>query len=96
MRDEYDFSEAKPVPETPVLAEHQARNKGKTRITMYIDSDVLDAFRAEADAAGQGYQTMVNAALREYLERKQGVDLESILRRVIREELRAQTFRAQT
>ena len=91
MRDEYDFSKAKPVHETPALAKHQARNKGKTRITMYIDNDVLDAFRAEADAAGQGYQTMVNAALREYLERKQGVDLESILRRVIREELRAQT-----
>lgn len=29
-----------------------------------LDDDVIEAFRARADAAGQGYQTMINAALR--------------------------------
>ena len=63
--------------------------KGKTRITMYVDNDILDAFRSFSDEAGTGYQTMINQALRDYLgKRKSPVD-EDTLRRVLREELHA-------
>lgn len=41
--------------------------KGKTRITIYIDDDVLDAFRDRAEAEGRGYQTAMNDALRRSL-----------------------------
>jgi uncharacterized protein (DUF4415 family) len=62
---------------------------GKTRITIYIDDDVLETFRERSDAAGKGYQTIMNEALREYLNKvKQPLD-EETLRRVIQEELRA-------
>ena len=61
--------------------------KGKQRITMYLDTDVLDEFRAHADEAGYGYQTMINEALREYLEKTEKPLDESVLRQVIREEL---------
>ena len=37
---------------------------GKTRVTIMLDDDLIEAFRARAEAAGQGYQTMINAALR--------------------------------
>jgi uncharacterized protein (DUF4415 family) len=81
MKAEYDFSEAKRgavIPQT-----------GKTRITIYIDDDVLETFRERGDSAGKGYQTMMNEALREYLNKaKQPLD-EETLRRVIQEELRA-------
>ncbi len=81
MKAEYDFSKGKRGAVVP--------QKGKTRITIYIDDDVLEAFRERADAAGTGYQTMMNQALREYLNKaKQPID-ENTLRRVIREELRA-------
>jgi uncharacterized protein (DUF4415 family) len=66
-----------------------ATPKGKTRITIRIDDDVLDWFRSQVNAAGGGnYQTMVNIALREYVENKTTASLEKTLRRVIREELR--------
>ena len=79
MKKEYDFKNAK---RGPVVAQ-----KGKTRITIYIDSDVLQTFRARAEKAGYGYQTMINEALRDHLaKRKKPVD-ESVLRKVIREEL---------
>jgi uncharacterized protein (DUF4415 family) len=60
---------------------------GKTRITIRLDNDVLDWFRKRAHAEGGGnYQTMINAALREYVT--QDLDeLEDTLRRVVREEL---------
>jgi len=40
---------------------------GKTRIAIHIDNDVLDGFRARAEKAGTGYQTMMNEALKAYL-----------------------------
>jgi uncharacterized protein (DUF4415 family) len=62
--------------------------KGKTRITIRIDDKLLEWFRDQANAAGGGsYQTMINNALREYVEGRT-VSLEKTLRRVIREELR--------
>jgi uncharacterized protein (DUF4415 family) len=81
MKAEYDFSQAKRgavIPQT-----------GKTRITIYIDDDVLETFRERGDAIGKGYQTLMNEALRDYLGKvKQPLD-EETLRRVIQEELRA-------
>lgn len=81
MKAEYDFSNAKRGAIIP--------QKGKTRITIYIDDDVLEAFRERGEAAGKGYQTMMNEALREYLGTvKQPLD-EDTIRRIIQEELRA-------
>jgi uncharacterized protein (DUF4415 family) len=80
MRREYDFSKAK---RGPVVLQ-----TGKTRITICLDDQVLEAFRDRADAAGRGYQTMINEALREYLGRSHDpVDADTI-RRIVREELR--------
>jgi uncharacterized protein (DUF4415 family) len=62
--------------------------KGKTRINIYIDNDILEEFRKRADEAGRGYQTMMNEALRQYLGKTSYPIDESTLRRVIREELK--------
>ena len=36
----------------------------KERITIWLDEEVVDAFRARAAAEGTKYQTLVNSALR--------------------------------
>ena len=70
------------------MDESQIAN-GKTRITIRIDNDVLEWFRNEVEAAGGGsYQTLLNRALREYIQ-NHGQLSEATLRRVIREELAA-------
>jgi uncharacterized protein (DUF4415 family) len=79
MKKEYNFKNAKRGPVIP--------QKGKTRITIYLDTDILEEFRARADTAGYGYQTMINEALRKYLENTEKPLDESVLRQVIREEL---------
>ncbi|MGZ5198651.1 MAG: BrnA antitoxin family protein [Telluria sp.] len=38
--------------------------KRKTRITIYLDDEVLKEFRALSERCGTGYQTLINAALR--------------------------------
>jgi hypothetical protein len=44
--------------------------KGKTRVTMFIDDDVLSHFRDKASSKGRGYQTEINAYLRTDLSTK--------------------------
>ena len=80
VKDHYDFSKARRGPVIPPPP-------GKTRITIRIDDDILEWFRSKVEAAGGGnYQTMMNEALRQYINAHEGV-LEATLRRVIREEL---------
>ena len=80
MRKEYDFSKGKRGAVIP--------QRGKTRITILLDDDILEKFRERADNAGRGYQTMINEALREYLSKSsKPVDVET-LRSVLREELK--------
>jgi len=80
MEKEYDFSQGRRGAVDPLPA-------GKTRVTIRLDTDLLDWFRGRTHAAGGGnYQTLINAALREYVQ-QQREPLEAILRRVVREEL---------
>jgi uncharacterized protein (DUF4415 family) len=82
MKKEYNFSKGKRGAIVPAP-------KGKTRITIRIDDDILDWFRGEVEAAGGGnYQTLINQALREFLNQQQQ-PLEELLRRVVREELQS-------
>ena len=80
MKKEYDFRKGKRGPVVPVP-------RGKSRITIRLDDDVLAWFREQVHAAGGGnYQTLINLALREYIA-DQKESLEKTLRRVLREEL---------
>jgi uncharacterized protein (DUF4415 family) len=42
--------------------------KRKTRITIYLDDEVLEEFRSLSERSGKGYQTLINAALRSRLQ----------------------------
>lgn len=90
MKSEFDFSKAKRAKDVPHLAKLQAAaSKGKTRISIMLDEEVIAGFRARAEAAGRGYQTEINQVLRTYLaEGGEHLTLEA-LRQVIREELHA-------
>ena len=79
MKKEYDFSKGK--------RGQVDKQKGKTRITIYLDNDVIEKFRILSDAAGYGYQTMINDALKEYLKEKEEPVTTAAIRQVIREEL---------
>ena len=86
MRKEYDFSKGRRAKDVPHLARLQAEAKGKTRITIMLDNDLLMTFRAKAEAEGIGYQTLINQKLRG-VAGTSPVD-EATLRRVLREELK--------
>jgi uncharacterized protein (DUF4415 family) len=86
MRKEYDFSKGKRGPVIPPT--------GKTRITIMLDDDVIEYFRAKAEADGTGYQAMINSALRASLPSANSKDdclvTVAVLRKVLREELHSE------
>jgi uncharacterized protein (DUF4415 family) len=84
MKKNYSFAKGKRgrvVNEPPL-------EPGKVRITIRLDEDLVDYFGALADRTGGkvGYQTLINSALREYVEGKTP-KWEEALRRIIREEI---------
>ncbi len=80
MKAEYDFSQGKRGALDPIPP-------GKTRITIRLDNDILAWFRKQVNIAGGGnYQTLINNALRQYIEQREE-PLEEVLRRVVREEI---------
>jgi len=79
MKKEYDFSKGK---QGPIIS-----NRGKTRITIYLDDDILDAYRRKGDNIGRGYQTLINESLRQSISKKSTAIDAKTLRRILREEL---------
>jgi uncharacterized protein (DUF4415 family) len=85
MKPEYDFSKGK---RGVVVNREPPLEPGKVKISIRLDEDVLQRFSEMADNAGGkvGYQSLINSALREYLDGK-APRIEEALRRIVREEL---------
>lgn len=82
MKAKYDFSKGKRGAVLP-------QGGNKVRITIRLDRDIIDWFRSKVEEQGGGnYQSMLNDALRKHIEH-QDQSIEEILRRVVREEIRA-------
>lgn len=74
MKREYDFSKGKRGPVIPIP-------RGKTRITIRLDKDVLDWFRSQVESAGGGnYQTLINSTLQEYVREASSEIAEDVAR----------------
>lgn len=81
MKANYDMTKAK---RGAVLS-----STGKTRITIYLDDAILDAFRLRAEQEGKGYQTLINEALAASLAQNNAPVTIATLRKILREELHA-------
>lgn len=86
--DEIDLDEipevtAQQIAEATLRVGGKPVTKGKVRVNIYLDTEVVEYFKAKA--GGRGYQTLINETLKETI-RERG--LETMLRRVIKEELK--------
>lgn len=93
MQTEYDFSNAKRAKDVPHLAQLQsaekAATKGKTRVSIMLDDDVIAAFRQRGQADAMGYQTAINLALRAALDPESAPVTLRTLRAVLNERVHA-------
>ena len=81
MKASYDMTKAKRGAVLPAT--------GKTRITIYLDDAILEAFRQRAEREGKGYQTLINEVLSASLAQNNAPVTIGTLRQVLREELHA-------
>lgn len=81
MKKEYDFSKGKRGAVIPAT--------GKTRITIYLDDEIVRRFRAQSEKTGKGYQTLINEALHVYLGLTESPLTPEAIRKIVREELAA-------
>lgn len=81
MKKVYDFSKGKRGAVIPTT--------GKTRITIYMDDTIVSRFKAQSEKTGQGYQTLINEALKAYLGLVEQPITQDLVRKIVREELAA-------
>ena len=93
--DEIDYSDIPPLTDEQLAKMKPLREvlpqaaPNKVRITIRLDADIVKWFKDEVHQAGGGsYQSLLNMALRQYIESRRE-PLKDTLRRVIREELQA-------
>ena len=66
LDDEEEFNKRFKRIERPAFLDKILKNKeAKNRITIYLDADIVEHFKAEAENSRTGYQTLINQALRE-------------------------------
>lgn len=81
MKKVYDFSKGK---RGAVVS-----TTGKTRITIYLDDQIVKQFKAQSEKTGKGYQTLINDALQSYLSGQDKPLTAEAIRKIVREELTA-------
>ncbi len=79
-----DFERSLPFEKLPSVI--QSAIRGKQRITIRLDADIIERFKLMVEQSGGGsYQAEINKALREYISGKGVVEA---VREVVREELK--------
>ena len=79
MKKAYDFSKGR---RGAVVS-----TTGKTRITIYLDDQIVQRFKAQSEKTGKGYQTLINDALHSYLSGREKPLTAELIRKIVREEL---------
>jgi len=79
MKKAYDFSKGK--------RGAAVSTTGKTRITIYLDDQIVQRFKAQSEKTGKGYQTLINDALHSYLSGREKPLTAEAVRKIVREEL---------
>jgi len=86
LDDEVKFNKRFRKIERPAfLGAPKTAKESKSRITIYLDSDVVEFFKNAAENSKTGYQTLINQTLREKIDgslSKKGTDeiIEKLLR----------------
>jgi uncharacterized protein (DUF4415 family) len=61
--------------------------RGKTRITIYLDDEIIEKFKALSEQTGKGYQTLINEALAAHGAERPKTLTAAQVRKIVREEL---------
>ena len=68
------------------LGEPKIAKESKSRITIYLDTDIVEYFKAQAENSNLDYQTLINQTLREKIGNVQtGEKADEMIERLLRD-----------
>jgi uncharacterized protein (DUF4415 family) len=86
LDDEKEFKKRFRRIERPAFLDKIVKNReAKNRITIYLDSDIIEYFKAQAETSRTGYQTLINQALREKIQSSQANKSNEIIERLLQD-----------
>ena len=75
LENEEEFNKRFKRIERPAFLDKLVKNKeAKNRITIYLDADIVEHFKNEAENSKTGYQTLINQTLREKIDGSQNIN----------------------
>lgn len=70
----------------PNFAINKALKEAKNRITIYLDADIVEHFKTQAENSKTGYQTLINQTLREKIDGSQNMNKpDEVIERLLRD-----------
>ena len=70
----------------PNSAINKALKEAKNRITIYLDADIVEYFKTQAEISKTGYQTLINQTLREKINNPPSVkNADELIERLLRD-----------
>ncbi len=70
----------------PNFAINKSLKEAKNRITIYLDADIVEHFKKEAENSKTGYQTLINQTLREKISSPQSnKNADELVERLLRD-----------
>lgn len=81
LKDEKEFKKRFRRIERPAFLGEPKKKENKKTITIMLDPDIIEHFKAEAEDSRTGYQTLINQALRDSIEGSRAFDpIEKLLK----------------
>jgi len=78
------------------LAINKSLREAKNRITIYIDADIIEHFKSEAETSKIGYQTLINQTLREKIDGSQTIkNADEVIERLLNDKTALSKLKAE-
>ncbi len=73
--------------ETPHPKQPKSQGDVKSRITIYLDADIVSYYKEIAEDSGSGYQTLINQSLREIVDGQRQAESSDIKQDILQDKV---------
>ena len=78
------------------LGKLKTSKEAKSRITIYLDADIVEHFKTQAENSKTGYQTLINQTLREKIDGSQNMNkADEIIERLLQDKTALSRLKAE-
>lgn len=75
---------------------NKALRESKNRITIYLDADIVEHFKTQAEISKTGYQTLINQTLREKINNPQAnKNADELIEKLLRDKVALSRLKAE-